>query len=318
MLILGISPPAAPFSSLPGDLGYGDGFYIDPLSDPSPQAILSEHPHQRPSSLDLAVLADDDDHVLTVSDPSPQAAPLSGLHRFPPSADERICTDCTLGAAGVRHLVAATSATSPPPPPPPSSSWGGIMAVCARVQGNQSSTIRCGGLQSRPACTWREGGVRRPDDVSLGVDVFSIVIKRLGYRFFGNLVQKYIVSWHVCLPSLAQHRCVCRVQHIYVSLKCVYSPGAHNFRQSECRYWARSVQILRSISGHCLAPYKTRGRGSASPDHLPSYWSQRDAWGGNRKLSSRHTLSTLYIISSIPRVSSRSVQRQKTLSQFGP
>ena len=114
MLILGISPPAAPFSSLPGDLGYGDGFYIDPLSDPSPQAILSEHPHQRPSSLDLAVLADDDDHVLTVSDPSPQAAPLSGLHRFPPSADERICTDCTLGAAGVRHLVAATSATPPP------------------------------------------------------------------------------------------------------------------------------------------------------------------------------------------------------------
>ena len=36
--------------------------------------------------------------------------------------------------------------------------------------------------------------MRRPDDVSLGVDVFSIVIKRLGYMFFGNLVQKYIVS----------------------------------------------------------------------------------------------------------------------------
>ena len=128
MLILGISPPAAPFSSLPGDLGYGDGFYIDPLSDPSPQAILSEHPHQRPSSLDLAVLADDDDHVLTVSDPSPQAAPLSGLHRVPPSADEHISTDCTLGAAGVRHLVAATSATPPPPlpphhPPPGEASW---------------------------------------------------------------------------------------------------------------------------------------------------------------------------------------------------
>ena len=55
-----------------------DDFQIDPcLTPPLRLPISSEHPHQRPSCLDLAVFADGDEHFLTMTDPSPQAGGLS-------------------------------------------------------------------------------------------------------------------------------------------------------------------------------------------------------------------------------------------------